>query len=277
MVNDKHSPAPVGYGRKHIRPPLAARFAENSCIAVAQLVLTCHFIHADEPPLISYHRAVLFDKIRVIHDLTPRSAAVNMACDEVLLERVAVPTLRIYRWEKPAVSFGYFIRHTALATIAQGREIVRRMTGGGIVEHGNDLTYSLILPAAHPLAECPPRESYRAIHSAIATWLELRGIITRLSPTPAGGPANVCFESAAEFDLVAGAQKVAGAAQRRTRHGLLHQGSVQYHGVSEVDRAAFPAAFTTDGEMQALEPVSVFAAEELAARKYALSTWTERV
>ena len=198
-----------------------------------------------------------------------------MACDEVLLERIADPTLRLYRWEKPAVSFGYFIRHVAVAPIARGREVVRRMTGGGIVEHGTDLTYSLILPATHPLAECPPRESYRAIHAAIASWLELRGIHTRLSSTTAG-PTNVCFESATEFDLVADARKIAGAAQRRTRSGLLHQGSVEF-GVSEKDRADFPAAFAASWEAAPLEPTVLLAAGKLAESKYALQSWAERV
>ncbi len=222
-------------------------------------------------------RQLLFDNLRIINDLTLHSAAVNMAVDEALLERIESPLLRIYRWRNPAVSCGYFIRHSVVAAIAQGREIVRRMTGGGIVEHGTDLTYSLILPAAHPLAECPPRESYRAIHAAISTWLEARGIVTRLSPVPAVGPATVCFESAAESDLLAGTQKVAGSAQRRTRHGLLHQGSVQYDGVCEADRDTFFTAFTTVHEEQSLEPGALLAAQELAAHKYALSTWTERV
>ena len=198
-----------------------------------------------------------------------------MACDEVLLRGIAVATLRIYRWGKAAVSFGYFIRHAAVAPIVRGREVVRRMTGGGIVEHGADLTYSLILPAAHPLAASPPRESYRAIHAAIAAWLEVRGIHSRLSPT-AAGPANVCFESAAEFDLITDARKVAGAAQRRTRSGLLHQGSIDVS-ISEKDRAEFPAAFAVSWENVALDAAVLFAAEALAAEKYALQSWTERV
>lgn len=218
---------------------------------------------------------MLFEKLYVIHDLTPRSAAVNMACDEVLLERIAVPTLRIYRWEKPTVSFGYFIRHSAVASIVRGRELVRRMTGGGIVEHGADLTYSLLLPAAHPLAASPPRESYRAIHAAIAAWLEARGIHTRLSPN-AVGPANVCFESAAEFDLITDARKIAGAAQRRTRSGLLHQGSIDFP-ISEKDRAEFPAAFAASSENADVDAATLRFAEALAAEKYAMQSWMERV
>lgn len=218
------------------------------------------------------HGGVLIEKLRVIHDRTPRGAAVNMAFDEVLLERIAAPTLRLYYWESEAVSFGYFIRHTAVAALANGRELVRRMTGGGIVEHGTDLTYSLLFPAGHALAECPPRESYRAVHAAIAQWMEARGLLANLAPPPTG-TGDVCFEKAAEFDLVAADRKIAGAAQRRTRLGLLHQGSIH----CDCERAEFPRAFTATWQEEPAEPALVQLAEDLAARKYALQSWTERV
>ena len=219
---------------------------------------------------------MLFENLRVINDPTPRSAAVNMAIDEVLLTRVEVPVLRIYRWENRAVSFGYFIRHSAAEPIAGGREIVRRMTGGGIVEHGDDLTYSLIIPAGHSIAESPPRESYRAIHIAIAEWLESRGVAPQLSLLPAVGPASVCFESAAEFDLVVGPRKIAGAAQRRTRAGLLHQGSIDFS-ASEEERAAFPSAFSVEWKETHFDSGLLQSAHEVAALKYAQKAWTERV
>ncbi len=219
---------------------------------------------------------MLIEKLRVIHDRSPRAAAVNMAFDEVLLERIAVPTLRLYCWQIPAVSFGYFIRHATVAGFAKGRELVRRMTGGGIVEHGSDLTYSLIFPAAHPLAASPPRESYRAIHSAIAEWMSRRSIEAHLAP-PNAGTAEVCFEKAAEFDLLAGAQKVAGAAQRRTRAGLLHQGSIVFGDISDADRTDFPSAFSSKWNAESADPADLAAAAQLAANKYALTAWTTRV
>ena len=199
-----------------------------------------------------------------------------MAIDEVLLERISVPTLRLYSWQKPAVSFGYFIRHSTVAAVAKGREIVRRMTGGGIVEHGADLTYSLILPAEYPLATSAPRESYRAIHAAIAVWMARRNIETRLAP-PNAGTAEVCFEKAAEYDLLVGAQKVAGAAQRRTRAGLLHQGSILYDGISDEDRTEFPSVFSSQWIAEAADPADLNAATQLAAKKYELTSWTTRV
>src|SRR5262245_20435353 len=89
----------------------------------------------------------MFDRLLFHDDTEPRSAAVNMAIDEALLEHSTTPALRFYSWNRPALSFGYFGRLADAMKSGNSREIVRRWTGGGIVLHGADLTYSLILPA----------------------------------------------------------------------------------------------------------------------------------
>jgi len=52
----------------------------------------------------------LFTVLNVYHDVDSRSAAMNMATDEALLEMITVPTIRFYHWDHPALSFGYFGR-----------------------------------------------------------------------------------------------------------------------------------------------------------------------
>src|SRR5258706_396408 len=80
-----------------------------------------------------------------------------------------------------------------------GREVVRRMTGGGAVPHGEDVTYSLVAPAAHAFASRGPRDIYRAVHEAIATLLAGVGENTELANAPGRAGSGVCFESPAEF------------------------------------------------------------------------------
>ena len=70
-----------------------------------------------------------------------------MAIDEALLQAAEVPTSRFYRWDHLALSFGYFGKFTEVASSFQKRDLVRRWTGGGIDFHGDDLTYSLVIPA----------------------------------------------------------------------------------------------------------------------------------
>ena len=89
----------------------------------------------------------------------------NMAVDEVLLLQVAdMPVLRLYDWDRPAVSIGYF-QHFAAAP-ENGRSVVRRPTGGGIVFHEHDLTFTLVIPKGHPITALSRTESYRLVNGA---------------------------------------------------------------------------------------------------------------
>src|SRR6476661_2241308 len=109
----------------------------------------------------------LFGRLQVCHDVSPHAAATNMAIDEALLERAVVPTVRFYRWRSPALSFGYFGKLTDVAIHAAERDLVRRWTGGGIVFHGNDLTYSIVIPAQDPVFDQSSIAIYEKIHRTL--------------------------------------------------------------------------------------------------------------
>lgn len=220
---------------------------------------------------------MLFERIIEIRDETPRSAPLNMALDEVLLGEVREPLLRIYRWAQPAVSFGYFGKFAPVAAAWPGREIVRRMTGGGVVPHGRDVTYSLIVPAEHAFAARSPRDVYRAVHETIGALLEGSGESAALATAPAGGGTGVCFESPAEFDLLSRGRKIAGAALRRTRDGLLLQGSIQELPALESLRPRLASAFAAHVLSAECTPAQLAAARALATEKYATPEWTARV
>ena len=226
---------------------------------------------------IGYAEPMLLETIIEIRDDTPHSAALNMALDEVLLADAIAPLLRIYRWERPAVSFGYFGKFAPLAAAWPGREIVRRMTGGGVVPHGEDLTYSLIVPICHAFAARNPRDVYRAVHETIGALLAGDGEAPSLSAPPEREGSGVCFESPAEFDLLAGAEKIAGAAMRRTRDGLLLQGSIQSLPALESLRHRLVSAFSANVIAAVFTPRQITAGEALATEKYATREWTARV
>src|ERR1700675_3164286 len=133
-------------------------------------------------------------KLHLIQDESPRAAAENMAIDEMLFLTAANPVLRFYRWIRPAVSFGYFTPWEEVARRFAGRDLVRRWTGGGIVEHGRDLTYSLVCPDGKSL----PRTSelYRFVHLAIARILLESGSPVELAEQTEPSRPRVCFEKA---------------------------------------------------------------------------------
>ena len=168
-------------------------------------------------------------------------AALNMAVDETLLLHVSQlnqPVLRFYSWSEPAASFGYFQRCAEVSRATSLRPLVRRPTGGGIVPHDNDWTYSLVFPPSHPWYALKAIESYRRIHDWVRAAFEQMGTAAALAPrrgtTPAlpegvvsASAAGQCFSNAEPFDVLLQDRKIAGAAQRRTRDGLLIQGSIQ--------------------------------------------------
>ncbi|MGV3532805.1 MAG: lipoate--protein ligase family protein [Chthoniobacteraceae bacterium] len=214
--------------------------------------------------------------LTVLLDEQPHGAALNMAIDEVLLKNLTAPTLRIYRWATPAVSFGYFTPIAEVENLGPARELVRRWTGGGVVPHGEDFTYTLLCPLGMPLTELAPLESYRVIHHAVATALAAQRVGVALAGAPAPKVSHACFENPAQFDILAGAEKVAGAAQRRTREGLLHQGSIQIPGLDFTFGRTLAGELSDNVQTEPFDSSLIPAAEALAATKYATSPWTRR-
>lgn len=154
----------------------------------------------------------------------------NMAVDEALMECVATlgtPVLRFYGWSQAAASFGYFQKIGEIESITDLRPLVRRPTGGGLVPHDADWTYSVAVPPGHSWYELKASESYQRMHEWIRDAFALLSVPTMLAPTSRKELVGQCFAGYEQYDLLWLGKKMAGAAQRRARQGLLIQGSVQ--------------------------------------------------
>lgn len=157
-------------------------------------------------------------------------AAWNMALDEALLLSTPAadrPILRFYGWAEPAASFGYFQTYDEIARLTPLRPLVRRPTGGGLVPHADDWTYAIVIPAGHAWHRMRAEASYERLHRWLQRAFAQVGVETSLAAAPRTEGPGQCFVGAEKNDLLHGGRKIAGAAQRRTRHGLLIQGSVQ--------------------------------------------------
>jgi lipoate-protein ligase A len=197
-----------------------------------------------------------------------------MAIDELLLRDLGnQPVLRVYDWDGAWVSVGYFgDLEAARAEFGPGVSLVRRWTGGGVVDHREDFTYSLVIPPVHPLSKAGRREVYRAVHEGVAAALQACGVKARLVAQDMPGESVHCFEKPVAWDVVAeDGRKLAGAGQRRTRDGFLHQGSVLAPGMTG-KRAALTEALVSSlaGTPTDWEPGGSLLAQakELAAEKY---------
>lgn len=158
------------------------------------------------------------------------AAAVNMAYDEVLLETAVErggPTLRFYSWLEPAASFGYFQKFSEIEQVTALRPLVRRPTGGGLVPHDADWTYSLTVPPGHWWYELSAQESYRNVHVWLQAAFTRMNVETEVASCCRKEVPGQCFQGYEQYDLLRNGRKIAGAAQRRNRSGLLIQGSIQ--------------------------------------------------
>ena len=180
--------------------------------------------------------------VHVLVEPAPLTGATNMARDEALLEHVVAggePWLRWYQWCEPTLSLGYFQSEETAPVPLEMAHLprVRRLSGGGAILHDRELTYSLVLPATHPLTEAPSA-LYALIHNAIVHVLNEHGCQVALRGTafgPEAGPeAFLCFSRGDANDVVWGQHKVLGSAQRRRKGAVLQHGSLVY--------AASPAA-----------------------------------
>jgi lipoate-protein ligase A len=196
-----------------------------------------------------------------LHLLPVRTAgaAENMAVDFLLLQRYPEPAplrFRHYEWRGPAFTFGLsqkigFVRANLPAE--GGFDLCRRPTGGGVVDHRNDWTYTLVIPRGHALCDAPATEAYRVVHAALTDALVALGQPAELKkvcePAEDGCPPGpgVCFQRAELYDVVnsrTGA-KIAGAAMKRNKHGLLLQGSIEKASVAPLDWERFAEQFTS--------------------------------
>lgn len=174
-------------------------------------------------------------------------AATNMAIDVALHENLpeGIAAFRHYRWLEPVATFGYTQAYTHIQNAVTNNLILcRRLTGGGIVDHRNDWTYALIINSCLSCAKKPASRLYEQMHQAIVNTLRILDVQAFLAPCSTNRPSSTislslpqqCFVHPSTNDVLrADGRKIAGAAIRRNRSGILLQGSV--------DRDALPKKF----------------------------------
>ena len=216
----------------------------------------------------------------------PRAATYNMALDNAFLDlapQLGQPILRFYSWTEPAASFGYFQKFAEIAHATSLRPLVRRPTGGGLVPHDADWTYSLVFPPLHPWYLVKAGQSYRRLHEWLQASFARMGAQTELSPGTLKEIPGQCFAGSERFDLLRQGQKIAGAAQRRTRTGLLIQGSIQ-PGNLRASRDDWQQAMCDEAQAKwgvdwvpfEIDPCLEETIERLAGEKYSKIDYTER-
>jgi len=170
----------------------------------------------------------------VLIETLPLDVFEQMAVDEALA-RSHPDTfyLRFFCWKGVGLTFGYAQRFQAVERLLPpeiGHNWTRRPTGGGVVPHLNDVTFSCVFPDPKGL---DPTRIYSRLHSAIHQALREAGLEVQLSSIgPGGNPhaspaASQCFQEPVALDILAGGTKILGGAIRRLGATVLYQGSLQ--------------------------------------------------
>lgn len=213
----------------------------------------------------------------------------QMALDEALAKsKPDAFCLRFFRWKGVGATFGYAQRfREVLRALPPGTEdfATRRPTGGGLVPHLGDLTFSCVFPDGGVLR---PAELYRRLHAAILAGLRAAGLDARLcaqggraAPRGPGG-ASQCFIQPVALDILSKEGKILGGAIRRCGTTVLYQGSLQLPDArkraAELEAAIAQALAAGWGlEWERREPAESVRAEAAALEaKYRSPEWIRR-
>lgn len=161
---------------------------------------------------------------------------INMERDRLFLDSLdRQPILHFYEWKGLCATYGHFIQPTHFFHLDrvknQRLQLAKRPTGGGILFHKGDLTFSVLLPSHHPAFSLNTLNNYAFVNLAVARSLErLLGMSSHLLEKPLEPSTllqgHFCMAHPTQFDLIFSGRKIGGAAQRRTKRGFLHQGSL---------------------------------------------------
>jgi len=175
-----------------------------------------------------------------IIDTGALTGAENMAIDEALLDCFepgeSSPVLRIYGWSPPAFSFGRFQKAGEIIDLercrADGVQVVRRITGGGVLYHANELTYSLVCPTDFLAASAGVKDAFFQLTAFLlcfyrALGLPARHAVEHYSPAKRLGERTpLCFAGIESCDILINGSKIGGNAQRRLKKVIFQHGSI---------------------------------------------------
>lgn len=212
-------------------------------------------------------------------DTPPLSGAQNMALDEALLRSfdpaTSLPILRLYGWNPPALSLGRFQSAAEVLDLARCRAddvaVVRRVTGGGVIYHAEELTYSLVCAPG----QIPPagsiKDSFRVLTGFLLAFYRGLGLDAAYAAdvvpegTLLGERTAFCFAGRESFDILVNGLKIGGNAQRRLKGVIFQHGSIPLH-----NRAATGLSYMRDQSPEHAEGTLSLAECEVSAEVHCL-------
>lgn len=163
-----------------------------------------------------------------------------MAIDEALLSCFkpdeSAPVLRLYGWSPPAFSYGRFQKPEEILhpdrCRADNVQVVKRITGGGVLYHARELTYSLVCPADFIPGSRSVKDAFFRLTSFLLTFYKRLGLPALHAADHYTGDKRVgertplCFSGVESCDILINGRKIGGNAQRRLKNVIFQHGSI---------------------------------------------------
>ncbi|MCX7905395.1 MAG: hypothetical protein N2446_01680 [Elusimicrobiales bacterium] len=214
----------------------------------------------------------------------------QMACDEIMCEMLpAQYILRFYKWKDKGITFGFSQKFKEVYSVLDEKlkdyPITRRPTGGGVVIHEYDLTFSFIF---FEPGEFNPKKTYEVIHSAICDVYRKKGFnifksVSNQSNYNVNNPVMECFKKPVDMDLIFNGQKILGGALRKFSDYILYQASLQLENSRnefihyDIIRTAFENLFEIKFEFFNIDDFYFSKIIEKKFSKYSSKSWVERI
>jgi len=166
------------------------------------------------------------------------NAASNMALDERIFKRYleeGVGVLRLYRWQSPSFTYGFSQDPASQidldACVSDGVDLAKRMTGGGVLFHDDEITYSFVCSKTDIAEPLGVFVDYRNICRFLIRFYESLGLKPAFALESADFkdrslPNELCSAAHEKYDLVINGKKIGGNAQKRNRQAIFQHGSL---------------------------------------------------
>lgn len=170
------------------------------------------------------------------------SAKANSSIDSALFKafkKDSLPVLRLYSWQD-SVTFGLSQNPSDYVTLLKEykNNFAKRITGGGVLFHGHDISYSLIIPTSY-IQNKGVKETYELICSFILEFYSSFGLKANFAKDieeiilSKNAFCQVGFEA---YDIIINGKKIGGNAQKRSKNVIFQHGSIPLKTIEKNER-----------------------------------------
>lgn len=166
-----------------------------------------------------------------------QSALMNMNIDKTIINNFSQndePILRFYTWEK---SFTVGVSQNPLEYSKRypqyGNNFAKRMTGGGTLFHGHDISYSLVLPTSL-MKDLNVKQSYEKICTFLLNFYRGLGLDANYAKDIEGiilSKSEFCQVGYEAYDIIVNGIKIGGNAQKRSKNMIFQHGSIPLNNI----------------------------------------------